>query len=843
MSMKDKQEKVITTQEVVSDDELSETLDSNLKFQVLQRCGHGNVHDMDQIPPDVEYIASKVQEMKVDDAILILKDALVEHDGDMNFPKDAYDNIENLVENQPSKEDDEQWKFECKLEAALIYHHSPYPEVRAVTDPFDDENIPVETFRAYFLGFLWTIIGTGVNEFFAHRLPSIVLTSSVIQLLLYPCGKAFELLPNWKLIGKHTLNPGPWSFKEQMLSTVIFNVAIGGIYVSYNIYVQKLAVYYNNQWVNFGYQFLLALSTQFLGFGFAGILRKFVIYPSRCVWPTVLPALAMNRALLKPEKKETINGWSISRYRFFFICFAGMFCYFWLPNYLFEALSYFNWMNWISPDNFNLATVSGSLYGLGLNPIPTFDWNIIDFNFALTIPFYSQCNQIIGSFIAFFAILGVYYTNYKWTAYIPINTNSLYTNTGERFAVTEVLTNNLLDMDKYRNYSPPFYSAANLVVYGAFFAIYPFSFIYTCFTEWKGMVYSWTLVYRSVKNWRKSNFEGFKDPHSRMMSKYKEVPDWYFLVILLISIVLSILCIKLYPTQTPVWGIFFAIGINFVFLIPLTLIVAVTGFQFGLNVLVELIVGYALPGNGLALMIIKAFGYNIDGQAQTYIFDQKLAHYAKVPPMAIFRGQIVATFLQVLVSLGVINWSMSNVEGICEPGQPQRFVCPSENTFYSASVLWGVIGPKKVFNGLYPILQYCFLIGALLPIPCILAKKYLKLRYFEPTLIIGGMLIFAPYNLTYYLPSFYFSFIFMYYIRKRYQQWWEKYNYVLTSALGAGVAFSSIIIFFAVQYNAKVVDWWGNSVSYQGVEGGLGRQSLLNASEIPQGFFGPSVYP
>lgn len=105
--------------------------------------------------------------------------------------------------------------------------------------------------------------------------------------------------------------------------------------------------------------------------------------------------------------------------------------------------------------------------------------------------------------------------------------------------------------------------------------------------------------------------------------KYKEVPDWVFAVVLVISIALAIICVKVYPAQTPVWGIFFAVGINFVFLIPLTAIYSTTGFSFGLNVLVQLIVGFALPGNGLALMFIKAFGYNINGQAQNYISDQK----------------------------------------------------------------------------------------------------------------------------------------------------------------------------------------------------------------------------
>ena len=80
--------------------------------------------------------------------------------------------------------------------------------------------------------------------------------------------------------------------------------------------------------------------------------------------------------------------------------------------------------------------------------------------------------------------------------------------------------------------------------------------------------------------------------------------------------------------ETPIWG-FFTIAINFV-LIPLTSIASVTGFSFGLNVLVELIVGYAIPNSGIALITLKAYGYNIDSQANNYITDQKLAHYAKI---------------------------------------------------------------------------------------------------------------------------------------------------------------------------------------------------------------------
>ena len=65
--------------------------------------------------------------------------------------------------------------------------------------------------------------------------------------------------------------------------------------------------------------------------------------------------------------------------------------YFWIPDYLFQALSTFNWMTWIKPDNQNLAVITGSVGGLGLNPITTFDWNYFSSMLQpLQVPFLSS---------------------------------------------------------------------------------------------------------------------------------------------------------------------------------------------------------------------------------------------------------------------------------------------------------------------------------------------------------------------------------------------------------------------------------------------------------------------
>ncbi|KAK6200889.1 OPT oligopeptide transporter protein-domain-containing protein [Scheffersomyces amazonensis] len=864
------------------------TLNESQKQIILRRLNFEGLLSMDDLPIGATFMIEKIENLKIGESLEILNQALRDHNDDVNIPTQDLDLIQALVDQEfqsqqvtdftPSvhgseKSGDEKqikkdsstnsvsfidlefenyyhiidWDLQVRLEAALIAYHSPYPEVRAVTDPYDDPSLPVETVRVYILGIVWTAIGAFINQFFAERQPSISLSSAVVQLFLYPSGILLsKILPNKSFkVWKYTfdLNPGPYNHKEQILATIFYSVSAGTSYVSYNIHVQKMERFYNNQWADFGYQTLLILSTNFLGFGFAGIMRKFAIYPIRSIWPTILPTLALNKALMQPERKENINGWTISRYAFFFSVFAFSFLYNWIPTYLFNALSYFNWITWISPDNFNLVAITGSLYGLGLNPIPTFDWNILNFNAALIFPFYSQLNQYIGSVIAFFTIIGIFWSNNNWSSYIPINTSSLYDQEGFVYDVKSIVNErSLFDQQKYEVVGPPYYSAANLVVYGSFFAIYPFAIVYEVFMNYQSMWKALKGLGKSLKNFRRSTYEGFDDPHTTMMRRYKEVPDWVFLIVLVVSIVLAILCVKLYPAETPVWGIFFAVAINFCFLIPLTAIYSTTGFQFGLNVLVELIVGYALPGNGLALNFIKAFGYNINGQAQNYISDQKMGHYLKIPPRSMFRCQMLSVFITSFIGLAVMNFQINNIEGYCDPLNKQKFRCPNSTVFYNASILWGVIGPKKVFGGIYPILEKCFLIGFLLSFPCILFKKYGPkkfTKYFQPTLIIGGMLIYAPYNLSYYTGGLYLSIAFMWYLKKYYLTWWEKYNFVLSGAMDAGVAFSAIIIFFAVQYNDKSISWWGNDVPFQGIEGGAGRRTILNATvDAPDGYFG-----
>jgi len=447
----------------------------------------------------------------------------------------------------------------------------------------------------------------------------------VIQILLFPCAKVLErILPDWGVTvwgTRHSLNPGPWTFKEQMFATITYNIAIYTTNSYGMILVQRSPLFYGLGFVNFGYQIMLTLFVQLMGMGFAGYLRRFSVYPVKALWPTILPTIAMNRSLTIREPKQNINGWTMSRFRFFYIVTGSMFFYYWLPGYLFTALSTFNWMTWIAPQNITLAILTGSQSGLGLlNPWTTFDWNVATQSYAaLAQPFFSTCTMYFGSILGGLIILAIYYSNMSYTKYLPINSSSAFANDGKPYVVQNVVVNNRLDEQKYQQYSQPFYSAGMILTVGANFAFYPVYFFYIMLNQWKTMSKAYVDFWRGLRH-GKGNYEGQMDVHNRLMAKYKEVPDWWFLLILVAAIVVSVVFLEIYPLDTPWWLVFLMIGINLVFAVPLSFLSATTGTNLGLGALIQVVTGYILPGNPNAFLFSQTLGsWALAGYGDNYV--------------------------------------------------------------------------------------------------------------------------------------------------------------------------------------------------------------------------------
>ncbi|KAM5382769.1 hypothetical protein ACJZ2D_002352 [Fusarium nematophilum] len=797
--------------------------------------------------------------LSLEEVCKMMKQVYRLHSRDPNFPLSVIEKIDLFINNDDVVQHPENHKQliqEMKIEAALIVNSSPYSEVRAVVSNHDDPSMPCSTIRAWLMGILFSVAISFINGFFEIRQPAIAVGANVPQLLAYPLGKLLErTLPDAgvTLLGvRHSLNPGPFNKKEHMLITIMASISIGTPYTNYIIWIQALPHYFNQPWaISFGYQILLALSANFIGYGLAGLCRRFLVYPSYCLWPSALVTIALNTAFHSDDNVPVLGPlrkvWRMSRLRFFGIAFAGMWCYFWLPNYLFAGLSWFSWMTWISPDNRDLSIVTGGLTGLGVNPLPTLDWNVattmVD---PLMVPFFTTLNIFVGALLSLFVILGYYYGNGHFSAYLPVNSNLVFDHFGGLYNVTAILDERgIFDAAKYEAYSPAFLSAGSSTMYMFFFAVYAATVTYGVLYHHRQIAMAFRDLVGSFRPSRKRDVEDSQvlDVHNRLMRSYPEVPEWWYLICLVFAVIVGVVGISQWPTHTTPAVIPFGIILTLIFVVPIGIVAATTGVEVSLNVLAEFIGGSWVEGNALAMCFFKTFGHVTCTHAIHFSADLKLAHYLKIPPRFAFWAQMVPTLVSTFVYVGILQYQV-HLEGVCTPDAPYRFFCPGIGNFFTAAVLWGTIGPKKLWGpgGQYVETLVGFPIGAAVVVVFWwLGRRYPQskiIRCTHPVVLLKGGHIWAPYNMSYMWPAVPVGWFSWMYIKKRYLGLWSKYNYILSAAFSAGIAISGLVIFLTLQYNDVNLDWWGNTVPFKGCQGS--QTCVLKM--VPEGeYFGPRI--
>ncbi|KAH8434393.1 uncharacterized protein LDX57_012041 [Aspergillus melleus] len=688
---------------------------------------------------------------------------------------------------------------------------SPFPEVAACVSNKDDPSIPCNTVRAWILLTIFVILFSGVNQFFGLRYPSLSIGYVVAQLLVYPIGRAWERLPRWTVpLGKFSfdVNPGPFSVKEHALIVICVNISASTAYALGALVAIESPVFWNRDY-GAGFGFLYLLTTQMLGFGFAGLARRWLVYPAALVWPTSLSSTVLFRALHEPESRTPANGWTITRYQFFgyFTLFA--FVLFWFPDYIWTSLSTFAFITWIAPHNQKVNTLFGMNSGLGLLPI-SFDWTQINqAGKPLTTPFYATCNVFAVVVLFYFFLAPIlYYSNIWNSSYLPLLSSSTFDNTGATYNVTRVVDESLNFVEsKYQTYSPMYISMSYALTFGLSFAAVTSMVVHT-------YLYHGSEIWAKLKNSR----AGGEDIHRRLMHAYKEVPDWWYAVLTVVMVGLSILTIRFWETGLPVWGfIVVCCGLPAILTIPEGILEGTTNQRAFLNIITELIAGYAWPGKPIANLMVKCYGHNSIKHGMDFAQDLKLGQYMKIPPRVLFVGQIYSSVLSTMTQTGVLRWMFGHITDLCQSTNTQRFTCNGAKVMYNASLIWGTIGPQRLFQAgqTYNGLMYFFLIGPVVTVLVYLVYRRFPnswLRYVNIPVFFNGAGNIPPATTTQYSLWFIFGFIFNYLIRKRAFSWWKRYNYLLQASMDTGTALATIIIFFALGYHGVKLNWWGNTV-------------------------------
>ncbi|CAG7968854.1 unnamed protein product [Penicillium salamii] len=716
---------------------------------------------------------------------------------------------------------------------------SPFPEVRAVIQPVNDLTLPVSTIRMWTIGIVFTIVGSGLNQFFSLRQPSVTINALVAQLLAFPVGCAWA---KWVPLG--LMNPDRhFNIKEHALITIMANVSIGSAAATQVI--EALVKFYNIP-SDGGFEVLLCITTQMFGFGLAGMTSRWLVGPASMLWPQVLSNAAL-LTTLHSRSNAIADGWRITRLRFFLYVFLIGTAWYFAPGYLFTGLSTFAFICWIVPSNVVVNQLFGQTTGLGMSVL-TFDWAQVVYanQSPLLVPFWAGMN-VMGSFALFFWLVCplVYYTNTWFSAHLPLLNSNTFDNTGHIYNTSRIMNRSGdVNQDAYRDYSPMFLPAGYAITFGVAFA------------NLTGIFFHIGL-YHGKDLWEQYKGISKKDVHSRIMSEYRNVPWWWFAAVTVLMFVLSIVTNEVWHTGLPAWGVLVAFLLPMIYFIPVGIIKALTNISSNqLNLLTEFIGGYAFLGRPVANMAFKFYGYVAVQQglelvslfgvskhsadiATRFVADMKLAHYMHIAPRLLFIAQGLATLIGAIVQCGVTVFMITRIRGVCSPEAEGNFTCPHGKVTYSSSLIWGAIGPSRLFTPgqIYSNLLWFFLVGPAAVITTyLLGRRWKCVNYLSWPVAFGAMSLVPPATGISFSSWWIVNFIFNGIIRRRKPAWWSKYNYVLSAALDCGVAVATVIIFFCITLPAGSLSWWGNNVSSTTADGkGTPYKGLPE-----RGYFGPT---
>jgi len=307
------------------------------------------------------------------------------------------------------------------------------------------------------------------------------------------------------------------------------------------------------------------------------------------IWPQNLVSTSVFYALHDHSKTDPSksHGWSVSRYRYFLYVAIGSFVWYWFPGYLAQFLSVFAFVTFIRPDSVVINQLFGGWTGVSLIPI-TFDWTqVVGYNSSpLVSPFHAIANTLIGLVIFWWlTTIGLHYSGHWYAEYLPISDSSSYDNTGSVYNVSKILTPEFtLDLAKYKTYSPLFLSTTFSLTYGLSFATIAAVMVHT-------VLFHGEDIYARLRASKTDE----EDVHNRMMQKYPEAPDWWYGVLLIVMVAISLVTCLAYPTHLAWWAFLIALVIALVWTIPIGIVQATTNIQIGLNVFTEFISKYIPP--------------------------------------------------------------------------------------------------------------------------------------------------------------------------------------------------------------------------------------------------------
>ncbi|KAI3604772.1 oligopeptide transporter [Moniliophthora roreri] len=655
----------------------------------------------------------------------------------------------------------------------------------------DDPNMPIFTFRLWLLGLGLSCFGAVLGQIFYFRPQTIDVSILFLQIISWILGRALEeVLPGpnpsarfrtsdnafWRF-----LNPGPFSLKEHVGITIMSSTASASAKAISIFAAQDL--YYNVR-PNAGVGIFTLISTQLIGYGMAGILRKWLVYPTFAVYPQVIPTVQLFDALHRGH--EAIG--QKKRLKFFWIVFIAIFIWEWFPEYIAPTLTGISIFCLANQKNAWFTRIFGGAAGnegLGTFSI-CLDWAYVGSGGgslgALFTPLSTQLSLYAGCAVCMIAFCATYASN-TWNAQnFPFLTQLLFFENGTEYDQLAILNDKLeVDYEKLERVGLPWYAASQLL-----FKISRTMYIgaaITHFIIWHGPT-MWAIL--------KDRTE-CTDPHYLKMKVYKEVNHWIYIGLFVVCACIGIGTSYAASSGLPWWALIVALIFAWVFVPVIGTLNATVGYAPSVEIMIQMIGGAVVPGKPVANMYFSAYGYNPVIQSYKLMQDLKIGQYTKLPPRATFAMQMIGTIITVVSSHREILRAVqgSNVWS----GQQVQ-------SFNSAAVAWGALGKPLYATGTrYGFVPYMLLAGLGFPLPFwLLHKMYPKFGFnlvFTPILVAELGYLSVGINSSIF-STFLLAVFSQYYLRKYRATWFRKYNFLMSAALDGGTSIMIFIWTFAV---------------------------------------------
>ncbi|KAJ2006719.1 hypothetical protein GGI04_000133 [Coemansia thaxteri] len=715
---------------------------------------------------------------------------------------------------------------------------SPFEVVRTAVSNSDNPTMPSMTFRSIVLGVFFVCLISFVNQFYWERDNPIALNLLIVQLLCYPMGVGMAwALPKktWSCFGyKWTMNSGPFTIKEHVLISLMSNASA---YMALTVDIFAVLRLYYNPSFSLWTALVLLLSGQLFAYSLAGLSRTLLVLPASMIWPSSLINASLFRTFhehhpeySKPahaskvgepvqavrfprQARWRLRGLSgLSRTKFFWLCFAGSFVWYFVPGYLLQTLSTISLLCLVAPHSHLANMIGDGKQGLGVLAF-SLDWSVFSnafLNSPIATPFWAACNLFVGFVLVFWIALPIAYFNNLWgAASLPLYSASVFTTNSTQYNISHVMRNGVFDAEAYEQYSPLRMALEFSWVYGIGFAALMSILVHIA-------LYNGKEIIARVRETKAKH----DDIHGKLIMQYPAVKTWWYLVMLVASSAAGIAVGVGAHVGVPWWGYILSYSIAIVLIVPVGIIQAVSNRQPGLSLVAELLSGIVLQGIPTGYSVLKLYGHGSLAQALSYAQDMKLAHYMKIPPRQVLLYQFIGIVISVAIQTCLFFWLVDHIPNMCRPeGYP--WVCRSTNLVYSASIIWNLIGPLKVFGegSPYSPLLWGFLFGLFLPVPVYLLQRRFPrctwLKHVYIPVVLSGIVGLPPMPPVDFPMWFLFGFVFNFLIHRYWNMWWQKYNFTLSAGLDSGLALSGIFQFLALSQNGIVLNWWGNQVDRQ----------------------------